>query len=157
MSARIDFFARADTLLSAVNIMPTSPRVFGTIAHSAIGMLRARGLELAVGSGARIATENGRWEPALVAGFGDDGLHLVPFAGDIAVTIGARVTGDETVGEIDVGNALLGRVIDAMGLPLDDRGPINAQGRRRKPTSANPMNKARIETVMTTGVRAIEV
>ncbi|AYJ85230.1 FliI/YscN family ATPase (plasmid) [Sphingomonas paeninsulae] len=156
MRTQVDFFTRVDTLLSTVSITTASPKLFGTIAHSANGMLRARGLELAVGSGARIATENGRWEPAIVAGFGDDGLHLVPFAGDIAVTIGARVTGDETVGEIDVGRALLGRVIDAMGLPLDGLGPVNAQAHRRKQTSANPMNKARIDTVMTTGVRAID-
>jgi flagellum-specific ATP synthase len=55
-----------------------------------------------------------------------------------------------------VGNALLGRVVDGAGNPLDDLGEINTE--HKSPLNAKPLNplmRAPIEEVLDVGVRAI--
>src|SRR5258705_1401874 len=47
-----------------------------------------------------------------------------------AIKEGDTVKTTGRVVEVPVGQALLGRVVDPLGLPLDDNGPINASARR---------------------------
>jgi flagellum-specific ATP synthase len=55
-----------------------------------------------------------------------------------------------------VGPELLGRVIDAAGVPLDGRGPIYAEDRTRLAgVPMNPLQRAPIERTLDVGVRAI--
>src|SRR5690606_6025099 len=57
---------------------------------------------------------------------------------------------------LPVGDALLGRVLDAAGRPLDDLGPI--EGARSASLSGppiNPLSRAPIDSVLDVGVRAI--
>jgi len=59
--------------------------------------------------------------------------------------------------EVAVGGKLLGRVVDALGRPLDDRGPIERDGAyplHRE--STNPLARANITEPLATGVRAID-
>lgn len=71
-------------------------------------------------------------------------------AGDHAVALQNKPT-------VRVGHALLGRVIDAMGRPIDGKGPIDTASTwplRRTPDSA--MNRPRIDQPLATGVRAVD-
>jgi flagellum-specific ATP synthase len=68
----------------------------------------------------------------------------------------ARVKPLETVSDVPVGDALLGRVIDATGAPLDGLGPLYCDARTKlagKPI--NPMLRAPIDEPLDVGVRAI--
>ena len=147
---------RSATLLDGIKIVRCAPARFGQIVHSENGMLRARGIDLPVGSGARFATPSGAWNPAVVVGFGEGGLSLLPLIGNVPVAVGAAVGADALATAVDVGRSLLGRVIDALGAPLDGLGPVFAAERRRAGRSSNPLDKARIRIAMVTGVRAID-
>ena len=58
---------------------------------------------------------------------------------------------------VEVGDALLGRVIDGLGNPLDGLGPINyTTSRSIYAEPPNPLNRKRIKEAMTTGIRAID-
>lgn len=93
----------------------------GRVVHAADGVLRVAGLPSAaleevldVGGGAR----------ALVLGLASRTVHAVALDDATSIREGdvARLTGQ--VASIDVGDALLGRVIDPLGRPLDGR-PIH--------------------------------
>jgi flagellum-specific ATP synthase len=147
---------RAAATLSSLMIARTFPHRFGHVMSCANGSLRANGIDLALGSGARIASASGNWVPAIVAGFDADSVHLLPLDGAIAVAIGARVFADDSVNEIAVGRGVLGRIIDATGKPIDGLGPIDGIKSAAAKSSGNPMDKARIDTALPTGVRAID-
>lgn len=99
---------------------------------------------------------SGQWAPAIVAGFDADSVHLLPLDGTIAVTIGARVFADDSVNEVAVGAGFLGRIIDATGTPIDGLGSIGGVKSVAPRPSSSPMDKARIDTALPTGVRAID-
>src|SRR3546814_1880348 len=60
----------------------------------------------------------------LVVGFSGDRLFLMPVGDVQGVTPNSRVIPRPGHSRIAVGDALLGRVIDAGGNPLDGRGPL---------------------------------
>lgn len=146
---------RAAAALSSVMIARTFPLRFGHVMSCANGSLRAGGIDLAVGSGVRVAVA-GAWAPAIVAGFDGEGVHLMPLDGDIAVGIGAKVLEDGRVNRMLVGPGVLGRVIDATGLPIDGAGPVLDVAAVETGVVGNPLDKARIDTALFSGVRAID-
>lgn len=70
---------------------------------------------------------------------------------------GCVVRAEPEAGLVRVGPGLLGRVVDALGMPLDERGPIRETMQRpihSEPVSA--MQRERIEQPLPTGVRSID-
>ncbi|HET7851274.1 MAG TPA: F0F1 ATP synthase subunit alpha, partial [Methyloceanibacter sp.] len=59
--------------------------------------------------------------------------------------------------EVPVGKALLGRVVDALGNPIDGKGPINAQEKRRVDVKApGIIPRQSVHEPMQTGLKAID-
>ncbi|CAN5312509.1 flagellar protein export ATPase FliI [soil metagenome] len=148
--------ARAAAALSSVMIARSFPLRFGHVMSCANGSLRAGGIDLAMGGGARVLCPSGTWASAIVGGFDADGVTLWPLDGAIPVSVGARVLADDSVNRIVVGPGVLGRIIDATGVPIDGFGAIAETKVSVVREVANPMDKARIETALPTGVRAID-
>ncbi|AOZ02406.1 flagellar protein export ATPase FliI [Cupriavidus sp. USMAHM13] len=154
-----------------------SIRNCGRLTRAAGLVLEAVGLRLPVGSDCLIELPAGqrdgqgrRTAEAEVVGFGADRLFLMPQSDVTGLLPGARVyplepsplpPGDHAPREpgskrLPVGEGLLGRVLDAAGRPLDGLGPISAaQEVPLAGTQINPLDRAPIETVLDTGVRAI--
>lgn len=145
-----------------------------TVTHSgrltrAVGLvLEAVGLQLPVGSDCLIELPPGypqRHAEAEVVGFAGDRLFLMPQTEVAGLLPGARVFarpgmadsgGDTHTKRLPVGEGMLGRVVDAVGRPLDGLGPLDIA--RKVPLSAppiNPLTRAPIDSVLDTGVRAI--
>jgi flagellum-specific ATP synthase len=103
---------------------------------------------------------NGRNEPPLaveVVGFRDDRLLSVPLGDTAGIRPGARIVARGLAPSMPVGNQVLGRVLDALGRPLDGLGPIDNRTRsdiHRPPV--NPLARAPIVAPLGTGVRAID-
>jgi F-type H+/Na+-transporting ATPase subunit alpha len=58
---------------------------------------------------------------------------------------------------VPVGDAFLGRVVNALGEPIDDKGPIQAQGRRILEVQApNVVNRQPVKEPLYTGITAID-
>ena len=94
---------------------------------------------------------------AEVVGFKDNRVILMPL-GDIAgVSLGSKLIGTEKPLTIRVGMDLIGRVVDALGRPMDGKGPIVYDGELpiyRNPPS--PLERQRISKVLPTGVKVID-
>jgi len=59
--------------------------------------------------------------------------------------------------DVPVGTALLGRVVDALGRPLDDRGPLRLTERRSVERPAPPiMHRAPVTRPLQTGIKVID-
>jgi len=94
---------------------------------------------------------------AEVAGFRDDQVLLLPIGRAEDIEAGARVTALDTDLRVPVGSELLGRVVDAVGRPLDDRGPIRAEERRPVRADAPaPMRRMRVNEPLWVGVRSVD-
>ena len=119
--------AQADRLFAHVDLHDAPRHVGRLVSHDA-GMLEVTGFNRPIGTGARIAASDGTSARAEVVGFRGNRAILVPLDIDSPVENGARVEPDSAANMVQVGEGLIGRVIDAMGQPLDRKGPILAQG-----------------------------
>jgi flagellum-specific ATP synthase len=139
-------------------------------------VMEASGLKLPLGSSCRILPVGGSPIEAEVVGFNGERLFLMPSEDVYGLSPGARVVALETptapprIGQapparrrsvdraklLPVGNALLGRIIDGAGRPLDRHGPLLADALRPlQGRPINPMSRAPIEQSLDVGVRAI--
>lgn len=104
--------------------------------------------------------ESGDGEPAVpleVVGFREGRLLAVPLGGTSGIRAGARLRSRGRSASVPVGTALLGRVVDGLGCPIDGKGPLEgtAQGELHPPP-INPLDRVPISAPLGTGVRAID-
>jgi flagellum-specific ATP synthase len=94
---------------------------------------------------------------AEVLGLKDGKVLLMPYDELKGVSLGSRVIATGRAAYTPVGEALLGRVVDAFGAPLDGS-PITAPLVQfpLRPAPINPLERARVRDVLETGVRAID-
>ena len=93
---------------------------------------------------------------AEVSGFRDDRILLMPFEETRGLGPGSRVVAKDQKAMIGVGKGLLGRVIDGLGNPIDDKGPIPIEN--EYPIYVNPINpllRKRIQTPLDIGIKCI--
>ncbi|MBW2651147.1 MAG: flagellar protein export ATPase FliI [Deltaproteobacteria bacterium] len=99
---------------------------------------------------------NGRTIGAEVVGFRNEKVLLMPLANLDGVGPDCRILSTGKKSNVKVGHNLLGRVIDGLGNPVDDRGPIESED--EYPIYADPINplkRGRITEPMDLGIRAI--
>ncbi|HEB67608.1 MAG TPA: flagellar protein export ATPase FliI [Gammaproteobacteria bacterium] len=122
-----------------------------------VGMtIEAVGCQAVIGARCLVEGGDGRDIEAEVVGFDGNRLYLMPTGNIQGVRPNARVTPTQRVYEAAVGEALLGRVVDGTGRPLDGHGPLLLEDRiplTGRPI--NPMARAPIREPLDVGVRAI--
>jgi flagellum-specific ATP synthase len=95
--------------------------------------------------------------PAEVVGFKDNYVISMPLYKVHGVQLGDKVICRKKKASVSVGPALLGRVVNAMGEPIDGKGPIDAtDAYPLQPSETNPLERKNIEEIIGTGVRAID-
>src|SRR5262245_57709801 len=134
----------------------------GRVVQATGTVLRATGLRARIGQQCRIfdpATDLDGGEPLLaeVIGFAGAEVILAPYGPLQGVAVGAAVQALSDEAHVPCGPALLGRVIDAFGRPLDGR-PLDAGvGSTALYASApSPLQRRSIDEPLPTGVRAID-
>ncbi len=120
--------------------------------------VESQGPPAALGEACTIATRNGRETLAEVVGFRDGRVLLMPWEQLDGISAGASVRSTGCPLQVPVGEAVLGRILDPLGRPLDDLGPLPAHHEtsgivRNVP---NPSRRGRIKEVLATGVRVMD-
>jgi flagellum-specific ATP synthase len=118
--------------------------------------LEAVGCEASLGDRCWLLDEHDHKREAEVVGFANDSLYLMPIEDLQGLSPNARVLPGGKALDAPAGDALLGRVIDGVGRPLDGRGPLRAKA--TTPLAGreiNPLERAPIRTPLDVGVRAI--
>jgi flagellum-specific ATP synthase len=139
-------------------------------------VMEASGLKLPLGSGCHIQSPGGSLVEAEVVGFTGDRLYMMPAEDVYGLAPGALVIplesqqapprlGNSTpmarqapdrAKHLPVGDALLGRVVDGNGRPLDSLGPLDAKAERSLVSRPlNPLLREPIRHSMDVGIRAI--
>ncbi len=99
-------------------------------------------------------------EPVLaeVVGFRDGSTLLMPLGELRGIYQGCEVIPVGKSFNVKVGEQLLGRVLNGLGEPMDDKGPLNGDSIEYPVNSRppNPLMRRRITEVLSTGVRAVD-
>ena len=120
-------------------------------------LIKAQGIALPVGETCLVKNRNGDI-PAEVIGFNEDRHTLLMVLGNMeGISPGDRVIATGKSPTVRVGNGILGRVIDSMGNPLDDKGELdwsNEYPIYQLPPPA--LSRMPVDSVLPTGIRAID-
>jgi F-type H+-transporting ATPase subunit alpha len=87
----------------------------------------------------------------------EDNIAAVILGDDSALKEGDEVRATGRVAEVPVGDALIGRVVDPLGRPLDGKGPIKTE--RTRPVervAPNVVTRKAVDTPVQTGIKAID-
>jgi flagellum-specific ATP synthase len=112
--------------------------------------------ESAVGSLCEVHSQGYPPIPAEVVGFREDKTLLMPLGELRGVGLGSVISVSREKAALGVGPGLLGRVIDGLGAPIDDKGPIAvADEYPIYAAPVNPMKRRPIRKPLNLGIRAI--
>jgi len=121
-------------------------------------VIESQGPPAALGELCRIdSLRNDGTTLAEVVGFRNHNLLLMPLGEVRGIHPGSEVIATGAPLRVPVGEALMGRVIDGLGHPIDGQGPIEADdyvsGNLMPP---HPLKRQRIEQSFETGIKAID-
>ena len=126
----------------------------GVVISSADGIVQVEGMNRAV-YGEIVTFENGA--KGMVESVEPEKLGIMLFDGAETVGVGTMVTRSGKRAGIPVGDAFLGRVIDPLGEPIDDKGPIKADGYNPIEKQApGILERQSVDTPLHTGILAID-
>jgi flagellum-specific ATP synthase len=140
--------------LGASDFAP-KPKISGRLASFDGLLMEAIGLTLPVGTVCLVGDRKSGVEAEII-GFRNGRTLLMNLGGPAALLPQAPVRPIGPPGEAEVGAALLGRVVDGAGKPIDGLGPI--RGAARWPLAGklqSPLDRGRVLKPLDVGVRAI--
>ncbi|MDL2252725.1 flagellar protein export ATPase FliI [Ruminococcaceae bacterium OttesenSCG-928-I18] len=124
-----------------------------------VGMtVEATGPTSSVGDVCRIGLSDGREVLAEVVGFKESKVLLMPYEDTEGIGYGSTVINTGRKLEIKICDEMIGRTIDALGRPMDGKGPLPDTGIPYSVVgeAANPMDRPRINSPIEMGVKAID-
>lgn len=120
--------------------------------------IESTGPDVSVGEFCRIKP-NRKAEGVLseVVGFKDNKILLMPLGSMSGIAAGNLVESENKPFSIKVGEELLGRVLDGLGEPMDDKGILNLKDEISTSNSPpNPLKRKRIKEPLSLGVKPID-
>ena len=141
---------------SITQLRAPEPQRSGTLVRLVGLTLETRGIMAPLGACCEVLGRHGHRVEAEVVGFNDKTLFLMPFSEPTGVGPGDVVRVVSHSSNVKLGSALLGRVIDGRGEPLDGlpapecHDTLSLLGR-----PLNPMERGPIDKVLDVGVKAI--
>jgi F-type H+-transporting ATPase subunit alpha len=117
------------------------------------GIARVYGLDN-VQAGEMVEFENGVRGMAL--NLETDNVGIVIFGEDRQIMEGQTVKRTGAIVDVPVGKGLLGRVVDALGNPIDDKGPIPGERKRVDVKAPGIIPRKSVHEPMATGLKAID-
>ena len=126
----------------------------GTVLSVGDGIARIYGLDN-VQAGEMVEFENGTKGMAL--NLEADNVGVVIFGSDSEISEGSTVKRTGTIVDVPIGKGLLGRVVDALGNPIDGKGPIEFTERRRVEVKApGIIPRKSVHEPVQTGLKALD-
>ena len=126
----------------------------GTVLLVGDGIARVSGLEKCMAN-ELIRFSTGVYGMAL--NLEENSVAVVMLGSDEGVKEGSSVTRTGKVVSVPVGEALIGRVVDALGSPIDGKGPIEAADYRRIESPApGIIERKSVSVPLQTGIKAID-
>lgn len=129
-------------------------REVGTVIQVGDGIARVYGLDNAM-SGELLEFANGVYGMAL--NLEEDNIGVVLLGSDEGIKEGDSVKLTGKVAEVPAGDAMIGRVVNALGEPIDSKGPIKASTRRPiERIAPGVIARKEVTVPLQTGIKAID-
>ncbi len=126
----------------------------GTVLSAGDGIARIYGLENAL-AGELVEFEGGL--RGMILNLEEDNVGVALMGSARTVKEGDVVRRTGRIIEVPVGAALLGRVVDALGVPIDGKGPIEAETTRQVELKApGIVTRKSVDESLATGIKAID-
>lgn len=126
----------------------------GTVISVGDGVARVYGLEKAM-AGELVEFSAGLY--GMILNLEEDNVGVTILGEDFGIKEGDTVKRTGRIVEIPVGDALIGRVVDALGNPIDDKGPIESNTNRRIEIKApGIVARKSVKEPLQTGIKAID-
>ena len=126
----------------------------GTLVLIGDGIARAAGLDQCM-AGELVEFPNGAY--GMAQNLEENSVSIVMLGSDEGVREGDTVKRTGRVVSVPVGDAVLGRVVDALGQPIDGRGPIEAAGYAAIESPApGIIERKSVSVPLQTGIKAID-
>src|SRR4051812_33898720 len=126
----------------------------GTVLSVGDGIARIYGLDN-VQAGEMVEFDSGSKGMAL--NLEADNVGVVIFGSDAEISEGSGVKRTGTIVDVPIGKGLLGRVVDALGNPIDGKGPIEYTERRRVEVKApGIIPRKSVHEPVQTGLKALD-
>jgi len=126
----------------------------GTVVQVGDGVARVQGL-----SGARYTEliEFPNDVIGLALNLEEDSVGVVILGDDTKIKEGDEVRSTGRIAEVPVGEGLLGRVVDALGRPIDGKGPIKTDNTRPvERVAADVAHRKSVSVPMQTGIKSVD-
>jgi flagellum-specific ATP synthase len=135
-----------------------NPLVWSGTVTQLVGLLvESQGPAAAMGDFCEIQTAGGRLIRTQVIGFRNGRVLSMPLEETDGLQLGDAIVARSEASRVGVGPALLGRVIDGFGVPLDGKGPIQTdESYQLFKAPPGPMEREHITEPLITGIRAID-
>ena len=109
-----------------------------------------------IGSPCTIQTRQGIEVKAEIIGFKENKNLIFPYDNNSEIFSGDEIFLSGASKDVEVGSDLLGRVIDGLGQPLDDKGPIRSTNRMNiNGDYINPFDRGEISSILNVGIKSI--
>src|SRR5437764_6806436 len=131
----------------------------GTVVEVKDGIARIYGLQKAMAGEMLEVTssETGNKVTALALNLEEDNIGAVVLGDYLQLKEGDEVRRTTRVLEVPVGPELVGRVVDALGAPIDGQGPINAKHSRKVESNApGIIVRQPVKEPLQTGLKAVD-
>lgn len=126
----------------------------GTVIQVADGIARVHGLEKAM-QGELLEFPGEVY--GMVMNLEEDNVGAVLLGANKNINEGDTVKTTGRVVEVPVGDAMLGRVVNALGQPIDGKGPINSEKTRPiERVASGVISRKSVDTPLQTGIKAID-
>lgn len=126
----------------------------GTVTQVGDGIAQVYGLERAK-SGELLEFPNG--VQGMAQNLDEDSIGVIIMGSDAGIKEGDSVKLTGRMAEVPVGDGMLGRVVNALGEPIDDKGPIAADGHRLIESPApTVIMRSEVNQPLQTGIKAID-
>lgn len=126
----------------------------GTVTQVGDGIAQVYGLESAK-SGELLEFPNG--VQGMAQNLDEDSIGVIILGSDAGIKEGDSVKLTGRMAEVPVGDGMLGRVVNALGEPIDDKGPIAADGHRLIESPApTVIMRSEVNQPLQTGIKAID-
>lgn len=135
-----------------------SVRVIGKVIQVVGLILEAQVQGVSIGDLCVISIDKGRATTyAEVVGFKEGRVLLMPLGTTAGISPGSEVLAAGHPLKVKVGNCVLGRVLNGLGEPIDDKGPlISDEERPMDADPPDPVKRPRVTEILRVGVRAID-
>ncbi len=130
----------------------------GTVIEAGDGVVRIHGMSGALyGELVEFPRENGDSIMGMALNLEEDSVSAVVLGDYTAIKEGDQARSTGRVAEVPVGEALIGRVVNALGEPIDGKGPISTtKFRPVERIAPNVVTRSSVNTPVQTGIKVID-